>query len=317
MDKKRKKFILLTIAYEVILFAACLLLSLCIKEHTEAMITVSTTLFCILGLPLIIANESFYHFFSKDYRKKLKEEKEETKRKNELLRIEYDLPDFIETHYESKLFTKPRLIVAMVLLLIGVIITFGSGIIFSFLEYENFILEIIPILFGLAIIVYSFFIAFKKPFWGLIHSAVPIVSFSALPIVLYANKVIQNSLILVLLSIIPGIAIYSIFMILTVVIPKKRIKIATDSYIKEFEMKNKGYKYNTFSGGLHSGYFVTKWFYNRINGKKITIFTDDETSYLVVSSNLRYGKYLLEDVPILFEKNVEDSKNIIKKIIDE
>ena len=75
MNKKRKIFILLTIAYEVILFGACLLLSLCIKEHA----TVSTILFCILGLPLIIANESFYHLFDKDYRKKT----ERRKRRNE------------------------------------------------------------------------------------------------------------------------------------------------------------------------------------------------------------------------------------------
>lgn len=317
MNKKRKRFILLTIVYEVVLFAICLLMPILVKEHTEALASVSTILFCILGVPLIVANEYFYELFDKENRKKLKDEKEELKRKSESLRVEFDLPDYIETQYESRLVTKPRLIVAIVFLVIGFIITIGSGITFEIIEYENNLLEILLIALGLAIAVYAFFIAFNKPFWGIIHSIMPMVSFLTLPIILKVTKAVGNDITIAVLAIVSGIAFYSIFLILTVVIPKKRINAVTSSYIKEFEMKNNGYKYSKFSIGLHSSCHVSEWFYNPKNGKKLIICTiGDGVNYIIISSNLRYGKYLLKDVPIAFEKNVEVNKTIIQKIID-
>ena len=317
MNKKRKRFIFLTIVYEVVLFAICLLVPILVKEHTEALMAVSVILFVILGVPLIVANEYFYELFDKENRKKLREEKEETKHKNELLRAEFDLPDYIETQYDNRLVTKPRLIVAIVLLVTGFIVTIGAGITFSLLEYENNMLEILLIVLGLAFVVYSFFIAFNKPIWGLVHSTVPFVCFFPLPVILKTTKIIDNDTIIAVLTIVSGIAFYSIFLILTVVIPNKRIKAATDLYIKQFEMKNEGYKYSKFNGALHNSYRVSTWFYNRNNGKTLMIFTDNDTNYIVITSNLRYGKYLLKYVPIVFEKNVEVNKNIIQKIMDE
>ena len=317
MNKKRKRFIFLTIVYEVVLFAICLLVPILVKEHTEALVSVSVILFVILGIPLIVANEYFYELFDKENRKKLREEKEETKHKNELLRAEFDLPDYIETQYDNRLVTKPRLIVAIVLLVTGFIVTIGTGITFSLLEYENNMLEILLIVLGLAFVVYSFFIAFNKPIWGLVHSTVPFVCFFPLPVILKTTKVIDNDIIIAVLTIVSGIAFYSIFLILAVVIPNKRIKAATDLYIKQFEMKNEGYKYSKFNGALHNSYRVSTWFYNRNNGKTLMIFTDNDTNYIVITSNLRYGKCLLKYVPIVFEKNVEVNKNIIQKIMDE
>ncbi len=317
MSRKRKLFILLTIVYEVVLFAACLLLAILSKKHTDAMTTISIMLFCLFGVPPIVMNEYFYELFDKENRKKLREEKEETKHKNELLRAEFDLPDYIETQYDNRLVTKPRLIVAIVFLVIGIIVTIGSGITFGILEYENNLLEILLIALGLAIVVYSFFIAFNKPIWGLVHSIVPFVCFFPLPVILKTTKVIDNDIIIAVLTIVSGITFYSIFLILTVIIPKKRIKAATDLYIKQFEMKNKGYKYSKFNGALHNSYHVSTSFYNRNNGKTLMIFTDNDTNYIVITSNLRYGKCLLKYVPIVFEKNVEVNKNIIQKIMDE
>ena len=317
MNKRRKKFILLTVVYEVVLFAVCLLLALLSKKHTEAMTTFSVILFCLLGVPPIVMNEYFFELFDKENRKKLKDEKEETKHKNELLRVEFDLPDYIETQYDNRLVTKPRLIVAIILLAIGFIVTIGSGITFSLLEYENNMLEILLIVLGLAIVIYSFFIAFNKPIWGLVHSTVPFVCFFPLPVILKTTKVIDNDIIIAVLTIVSGIVLYTIFLILTVIIPRKRIKVATDEYIKVFETKNKGYKHSKFNGALHNSYHVSTWFYNRNNGKVLTIFTDDDTNYIVITSNLRYGKYLLKYVPIVFEENVEVNKNIIQKIMDE
>ena len=86
MNKKRKRFIFLTIVYEVVLFAICLLVPILVKEHTEALTSVSIILFVILGTPLIVANEYFYMLFDKENRKKLRKEKEEIKNKNKLLR---------------------------------------------------------------------------------------------------------------------------------------------------------------------------------------------------------------------------------------
>ena len=317
MNKKRKRFIFLTIVYEVVLFTICLLVPILVKEHTEALVSVSVILFVILGIPLIVANEYFYELFDKENRKKLREEKEETKHKNELLRAEFDLPDYIETQYDNRLVTKPRLIVAIVLLAIGFIVTIGTGITFSLLEYENNMLEILLIVLGLAFVVYSFFIAFNKPIWGLVHSTVPFVCFFPLPVILKTTKIIDNDIIIAVLTIVSGIAFYSIFLILAVVIPNKRIKAATDLYIKQFEMKNEGYKYSKFNGALHNSYRVSTWFYNRNNGKTLMIFTDNDTNYIVITSSLRYGKCLLKYVPIVFEKNVEVNKNIIQKIMDE
>ena len=317
MNKKRKRFIFLTIVYEVVLFAICLLVPILVKEHTEALVSVSVILFVILGIPLIVANEYFYELFDKENRKKLREEKEETKHKNELLRAEFDLPDYIETQYDNRLVTKPRLIVAIVLLAIGFIVTIGTGITFSLLEYENNMLEILLIVLGLAFVVYSFFIAFNKPIWGLVHSTVPFVCFFPLPVILKTTKIIDNDIIIAVLTIVSGIAFYSIFLILAVVIPNKRIKAATDLYIKQFEMKNEGYKYSKFNGALHNSYRVSTWFYNRNNGKTLMIFTDNDTNYIVITSSLRYGKCLLKYVPIVFEKNVEVNKNINQKIMDE
>lgn len=317
MNKRRKKFILLTVVYEVVLFAVCLLLALLSKKHTEAMTTFSVILFCLLGVPPIVMNDYFYELSIKENRKKLKDEKEETKHKNELLRVEFDLPDYIETQYDNRLVTKPRLIVAIILLAIGFIATIGSGITFSLLEYENNMLEILLIVLGLAIVIYSFFIAFNKPFLGIVHSTAPFVFFFALPVILSVNNIIKNDIILALSGLGSGIVLYTIFLILTVIIPRKRIKVATDEYIKVFETKNKGYKHSKFNGALHNSYHVSTWFYNRNNGKVLTIFTDDDTNYIVITSNLRYGKYLLKYVPIVFEENVEVNKNIIQKIMDE
>jgi len=318
MNKKRKRFIFLTIVYEVALFAICLLVPILVKKHTEALVSVSVILFVILGVPLIVANEYFYELFDKENRKKLREEKEETKHKNELLRAEFDLPDYIETQYDSRLVTKPRLIVAIVFLVIGIFVTFGSGITFGILEYENNLLEVLLIVLGLAIVVYSFFIAFNKPIWGLVHSTIPFVCFFPLPVILKTTKVIDNDIIIAVLTIVSGIAFYSIFLLLTVVIPKKRINAVTSSYIRQFEMKNEGYEYSKFSSGLHSSCHVSEWFYNPKNGKKLMICTiGDGVNYLIISANVRYGKYLLKDVPIVFEKNVEVNKNIIQKIMDE
>ena len=314
---KRKKFILLTVVYEVVLFAVCLLLALLSKKHTEAMTTFSVILFCLLGVPPIVMNDYFYELSIKENRKKLKDEKEETKHKNELLRAEFDLPDYIETQYDNRLVTKPRLIVAIILLAIGFIVTIGSGITFSLLEYENNMLEILLIVLGLAIVIYSFFIAFNKPFWGIVHSTVPFVFFFALPVILSVNNIIKNDIILAVSGLGSGIVLYTIFLILTVIIPRKRIKVATDEYIKVFETKNKGYKHSKFNGALHNSYHVSTWFYNRNNGKVLTIFTDDDTNCIVITSNLRYGKYLLKYVPIVFEENVKVNKNIIQKIMDE
>ena len=317
MNKKRKRFIFLTIVYEVVLFAICLLVPILVKEHTEALTSVSIILFVILGTPLIVANEYFYMLFDKENRKKLRKEKEEIKHKNELLRAEFGLPDYIETQYDNRLVTKPRLIVAIVFLVIGIIVTFGSGITFGIIEYENTLLEVLLIVLGLAIATYAFFIAFNKPFWGIIHSIMPIVSFLTLPIILKVTKAVDNDIIIVVSALVFGIAFYSIFLLLTVVIPKKRINAVTSSYIRQFEMKNEGYKYSKFSSGLHSSCLVSEWFYNPKNGKKLIICTiDDGVNYLIISANLRYGKYLLKDVPIAFEKNVEVNKTIIQKIID-
>ena len=318
MNKKRKRFIFLTIVYEVVLFAVCLLLALLSKKHTEALVSVSVILFVILGIPLIVANEYFYELFDKGNRKKLREEKEETKHKNELLRAEFDLPDYIETQYDNRLVTKPRLIVAIVLLVTGFIVIIGTGITFSLLECENNMLEILLIALGLAIAAYAFFIALNKPFWGIIHSIMPIVSFLALPIILKVTKAVDNDIIIAVSALVFGIAFYSIFLLLTVVIPKKRINAVTSSYIRQFEMKNEGYKHSKFSSGLHSSCHVSEWFYNPKNGKKLMICTiGDGVNYLIISANVRYGKYLLKDVPIVFEKNVEVNKNIIQKIMDE
>ena len=318
MNKKRKRFIFLTIVYEVVLFAICLLVPILVKEHTEALTSVSIILFVILGTPLIVANEYFYMLFDKENRKKLRKEKEEIKHKNELLRAEFGLPDYIETQYDNRLVTKPRLIVAIVFLVIGIIVTFGSGITFGIIEYENTLLEVLLIVLGLAIATYAFFIAFNKPFWGIIHSIMPIVSFLTLPIILKVTKAVDNDIIIVVSALVFGIAFYSIFLLLTVVIPKKRINAVTSSYIRQFEMKNEGYKYSKFSSGLHSSCLVSEWFYNPKNGKKLIICTiGDGVNYLIISANVRYGKYLLKDVPIAFEKNVEVNKNIIQKIMDE
>lgn len=318
MNKKRKRFIFLTIVYEVVLFTVCLLVPILVKEHTEALVSVSVILFVILGIPLIVANEYFYELFDKGNRKKLREEKEETKHKNELLRAEFDLPDYIETQYDNRLVTKPRLIVAIVLLVTGFIVIIGTGITFSLLECENNMLEILLIALGLAIAAYAFFIALNKPFWGIIHSIMPIVSFLALPIILKVTKAVDNDIIIAVSALVFGIAFYSIFLLLTVVIPKKRINAVTSSYIRQFEMKNEGYKHSKFSSGLHSSCHVSEWFYNPKNGKKLMICTiGDGVNYLIISANVRYGKYLLKDVPIVFEKNVEVNKNIIQKIMDE
>ena len=156
--------------------------------------------------------------------------------------------------------TKPRLIVAIVLLAIGFIVTIGTGITFSLLEYENNMLEILLIALGLAIVAYSFFIALNKPIWGLVHSTVPFVCFFPLPVILKTTKVIDNDIIITVLTIVSGIAFYSIFLILTVVMPKKRIKAVTSSYIRQFEMKNEGYKHSKFSSSLHSSCHVSEWF---------------------------------------------------------
>ena len=43
----------------------------------------------------------------------------------------------------------------------------------------------------------------------------------------------------------------------------------------------------------------------------------DGVNYLIISANVRYGEYLLKDVPIAFEKNVEVNKTVVQKIIDE
>ena len=72
MNKKRKRFIFLTIVYEVVLFTICLLVPILVKEHTEALVSVSVILFVILGVPLIVANEYFYELFDKENRKKLR-----------------------------------------------------------------------------------------------------------------------------------------------------------------------------------------------------------------------------------------------------
>ena len=314
MDTKRKRFIFFTVLYEVVLFGICLLLEVLLNKYNEGITGVSIIFFCVLGLPFIVANDYFYGLFDKDNRIKLKEEKEELKRKNASIRYKFDLPSYIETQYESRLVTKPRLIIAIVILAMGLIITIGSGIIFSLIKYENFVLEMTLIMLGLMLIVYAVFVAFNKLVWGVIHAITPMVCFFLLPSILFGTKFVENDLLLILLGVGPGLVFYSIFIYFAVVRPRKRIKIATEAYIKDFEMKNEGYEYKKFCGGLHCSCYESLWFYNKNNGKRLTIFFDDKTSHIVISADVKQGKYLLQDVPVLFEQNVEANKDLIKRI---
>ena len=59
----------------------------------------------------------------------------------------------------------------------------------------------------------------------------------------------------------------------------------------------------------------SKWFYNYLNEKRLEINKIDEIYYMIIFSNIKKGKYLLKDVPVEFEADVEVNKDIIRKII--
>ena len=168
--KKRIKFIICTIIYELVLFGLVLLLAILPQNNSEGMMVLSIILFCIFGIPVIVANKNLYELLNKDNRNRLKKEREELKQKNEQLRKEFDLPEYIQTMYESKLVTKPRIIMSIIILFVGIIITFGSQIIIAFMKYDNFIVEFLAIILGLIVIIFAFFVAFNKPALGIIHS---------------------------------------------------------------------------------------------------------------------------------------------------
>ena len=317
MDEKKKriKFIIYTILYELVLFGLVLLLSILSQNHKEAMMTLSIILFCVFGIPVIVANGLFYELLDKDNRNRLKKEREVLKLKNEQLRKEFDLPNYIQTMYESKLATKPRLIASIIIIFIGLIITFGSQIIIAFLEYDNFIVEMLSMISGLIIIIFSFFLAFNKPTLGIIHSTTPMVLFFTLPIILYSCNATENGLLLVLSGLIPGVILYSLFMVFMVVLPSKRKSNAHKLYMNEFRTNNIEYK--NYIVLLHDVLVESKWFYNYLNRKRLEINSVDDDNYLLVYSDVKYGKYLLKDVPVDFEANVKVDKDIIRRIIDE
>lgn len=317
MDEKKKKikFIIYTILYELVLFGLVLLLPILSQNHKEAMTTLSIILFCVFGIPVIVANRLFYELLDKDNRIRLKKEREVLKQKNEQLRKEFDLPNYIQTMYESKLMTKPRLIASIIILFIGLIITIGSQIIIAFIEYDNFIVQMLSMISGLIIIIFSVFFAINKPTLGIIHSTTPMVLFFTLPIILYSYNVTENGLLLVLSGLIPGVILYSLFMVFMVVLPSKRKNNAYELYMNEFQVNNIEYK--KYIVLMHDVLVESKWFYNYLNRKRLEINSVDDDNYVLVYSDVKYGKYLLKNVPVDFEANVKVDKDIIRRIIDE
>lgn len=313
--KKRIKFIICTIIYELVLFGLVLLLAILPQNNREGMMVLSIILFCIFGIPVIVANKNLYELLNKDNRNRLKKEREELKQKNEQLRKEFDLPEYIQTMYESKLVTKPRIIMSIIILFVGIIITFGSQIIIAFMKYDNFIVEFLAIILGLIVIVFAFFVAFNKPALGIIHSVTPMVLFFALPIVLYSSNATDNGFLLAASGLVPGTIFYSLFLFFMVTLPSKRKKIVYEQYIEEFKANN--IEFANYLALSHDNLVESKWFYNYLNEKRLEINKIDNVYYLIIYSNIKKGKYLLKDVPVEFEADVEVNKDIIRKIIEE
>ena len=68
---------------------------------------------------------------------------------------------------------------------------------------------------------------------------------------------------------------------------------------------------------MHDVLVESKWFYNYLNRKRLEINNVDDDNYVLVYSDVKYGKYLLKNVPVDFEANVKVDKDIIRRIIDE
>ena len=284
------------IIYILVLLGLCILIPILSGNNNDTIMVISIMIFCLLGTPVIILNTKIFEFFSKDKRMQRAIEREKIKEKNRIIREEFELPNYIETVFEHKLISKKRVIISAVILSFGIISFFVLVILFSFIDIND-ILEIVLVLFSLSITAYAFFIAFNKPFLGILHTLAPFILFFTLPLILQLNGV-TNEIVLVATCLGSGLILYSSFMFLTVTIPIKKYKKIKNQYLIEFQEKNNDYKaYQALSHDIcleNYGFYVKEKF--------ISISLIDDVCFIVIYADTIYQGKVIKDVPVYFEK---------------
>ena len=136
---------------------------------------------CVLIIPAVAFGDRLFGWLEKENREQRKKTRLEQEEKSRSVREDFCLPDHIETAFEhDRRIYRRQTIPAIAVGVFGLAVAYGTEVFFSFFKWDELLLTSV-FLFGLALIVYAFFVACGKPFLGILHSIAPFLLFVRRP----------------------------------------------------------------------------------------------------------------------------------------
>ncbi len=312
--KARKKLflrILLVALYVAVVIVLALVIPIVFGRDNDALNSVGIAVAMLLISPVIVTQGAIFDLLDKEKRELLKQSIRDQKEQDRVIREEFRVPDDVETDLPLWYSHKVRRTVFLILFVLGLIVALGSCTVFAFVSLGT-ALEIGFVLTGLTVVVYSFFVFFGLPVWGIVHALAPVVSFFLVPLILYLNGVTSPGVI-VGTALGCGIPLYVGFLLLTVRLPNKRRQKAEESYLAQFSAEHKGFdRFRTlaFNESIEFHQFRLK------DGKTVEIGIEGEKFHIAILSTVTINGRRLPMMPILYETQTGIEKcDVLKKYL--
>ncbi|MBR4769913.1 MAG: hypothetical protein IK090_03170 [Clostridia bacterium] len=312
--KERKKTILrilLIALYVAVVIVLALVIPIVFGRDNDALHSVGIAVAMLLISPVIVTQGAIFDLLDKENREQLKQSIRDQKEQDRVIREEFRVPDDVETDLPLWYSHKARRTVFLILFGLGLIVSLGACAVFSFVSF-NTALEIGFVLTGLTIVVYSFFVLFGRPVWGIVQSLAPFVSFFLVPLILYANGVTRTG-VLVGTALGCGIPLYVGFLLLTVRLPNKRREKAEELYLAQFSAEHEGFdRFRTlaYNEAIEFHQFHLK------DGKTAVIGIEGEKFHIAILSTVTINGRRLPMMPILYETQTGIEKcDVLKKYL--
>ena len=312
--KARKKLflrILLVALYVAVVIVLALVIPIVFGRDNDALNSVGIAVAMLLISPVIVTQGAIFDLLDKEKRELLKQSIRDQKEQDRGIREEFRVPDDVETDLPLWYSHKVRRTVFLILFVLGLIVALGSCTVFAFVSLGT-ALEIGFVLTGLTVVVYSFFVFFGLPVWGIVQSLAPAVSFFLVPLILYLNGVTRSG-VLVGTALGCGIPLYVGFLLLTVRLPNKRRQKAEELYLAQFSAEHKGFdrfRSLAYNEAIEFHQFRIK------DGKIVEIGIEGDTFHIAVLKDVTFNGRRLPMMPILYETQTGIEKcDVLKKYL--
>lgn len=310
--KERVIRIVITGIYVVTVLIGCGLGGYFLFDGNEDYLGLVMFVWCVLCIPAIIFNNAIFNAFSKRHREEKKKLKEIENREIAGYKVSYNIPADIEISLGYSRFKKKNVVLAIVIWVLCFLTFVALALTTSIFEKEvNDFIEVSLLAVAIILLIYGAFIFFDRPLLGLLHSTMPVICFSVMPLILYLCHV-ESPIAYAFATIGFGILTYSIFMKFTVADPTKKKKAGIAEYYLEFCLKYpdaKAIENIADESTVDRFCLYKKEEYN----KHIEVTVINDSIYVAIFGEVQIGKYKVKNTQVLVEKYEGNTSELVDR----